>query len=162
MYYAAKDPVPMAGEKRELPKVEFKAVDETTPQFRNFHISNVYCNGATKGIFVRGLPEMHVKDIVLEDMVLQADKGIDVQEATGITFRNIRIISKETNPVVDVVHSDKLVFDNIHYKDGAELLFRVSGERSNNIVIKNTDASKAKEKITYELGATEKSVTVNK
>lgn len=162
MYYAAKDPVPMAGEKRELPKVEFKPVDETTPQFRNFHISNVYCNGATKGIFIRGLPEMHVKDIVLEDMVLQANKGIDIQEATGITLRNIRIISKETNPVVDVVHSEKLVFDNIRYKDGAELLFRVSGERSNNIVIKNTDASKAKEKISYELGATEKSVTVNK
>jgi polygalacturonase len=162
MYYAAKDPVPLAGEKRELPKVEFKAVDETTPQFRNFHISNVYCNGASKGIFVRGLPEMHVKDIVLEDMVLQANKGIDIQEATGITFRNIRIISAATNPVIDVVHSDKLVFDNIRYKDGAELLFRVSGERSNNIVIKNTDASKAKEKISYELGATEKSVTANK
>ena len=49
-------------------------------------------------------------------------------------------------------------FDKITYKDGAELLFRVSGERSNGIAIKNTDASKAKEKIVYELGATERSV----
>lgn len=162
MYYAARDPVPLTGEKRELPKVEFKPVDETTPQFRNFHISNVYCNGAEKAIFVRGLPEMHVKDIVLENMVLQANKGIDIQEATGITFRNIKVISKETRPVIDVVHSDKLLFDNITYKGGSELLFRISGERSNNIQVKNTDASKAKEKIVYELGASEKSVTVNK
>lgn len=161
MYYMAKDPVALAGEKRELPKVEFKTVDETTPQFRNFHISNVYCNGAEKGIFVRGLPEMHVKDIVLENMVLQAKKGIDVQEASGISFKNIRIISAETNPVIDIVQSDKLVFDNITYKNGAELLFRVSGDRSGNISIKNTDASKAKEKISYELGATDKSVTIN-
>ena len=36
MYYAAKDPIPLAGEKRELPKVEFKPVDETTPQFQKF------------------------------------------------------------------------------------------------------------------------------
>jgi hypothetical protein len=43
--------------------------------------------GAEKGIFVRGLPEMHVKDIVLENMVIQAKKGIDVQEASGITFK---------------------------------------------------------------------------
>ncbi len=157
MYYAAKDPIPLTGEKRELPVVEFKAVDETTPIFKNFHISNVYCNGAAKAIFIRGIPEMHVKDIVLENMVLQADKGIDVQEATGITFKNIKIISKETSPVIDVVHSDKLIFDNITYKDGADLLFRISGERSNTINIKNTDASKAKEKIKYELGATEKS-----
>ena len=159
MYYMAKDPVALAGEKRELPKVEFKTVDETTPVFRNFHISNVYCNGAEKGIFVRGLPEMHVKDIILENMVLQSKKGIDIQEATNITFRNIKVISKETDPVVDIVQSDKLVFDNITYKDGAALLFRLNGERTQNISIKNTDASKAKEKITYELGANEKSVT---
>ena len=161
MYYMAKDPVVLAGEKRELPKIEFKNVDETTPQFRNFHISNVYCNGAEKGIFIRGLPEMHVKDIVLENMVLQATRGIDVQEASGISFQNIKIISAETNPVIDIVQSDKLVFDNITYKNGAELLFRVSGDRSGNISIKNIDASKAKEKITYELGATDKSVTIN-
>jgi len=160
MYYMARDPVVLAGEKRELPKVELKPVDETTPVFKNFHISNVYCNGAEKGIFIRGLPEMHVKDIVLEDMVLQANKGMDIQEASGITFKNIKIISKETNPVVDVVQSDNLVFDKITYKDGSELLFRVSGDRSKKISIKNTDASKAKEKITYELGATEKSVTI--
>lgn len=158
MYYMAKDPIAMAGEKRELPKVEFKTVDETTPVFRNFYISNVYCNGAAKGIFVRGLPEMHIKDIVLENMVLQAKKGIDVQEATGITFRNIKIISDDTEPVIDVVHSDKLVFDNITYKDGSKLLFRINGERSNNITIKNTDASKAIKKIAFELGANEKAV----
>ncbi len=153
MYYMAKDPVALVGEKRELPKVEFKAVDETTPSFRNFHISNVYCNGAEKGIFLRGVPEMHVKNIVLENMVLQADKGIDVQEASNITFRNIKVISKETNPVADVIQSDNLVFDNITYKEGAELIFRISGERTKDIKVKNTDASKAKEKVSFELGA---------
>src|SRR5687768_9620393 len=162
MYYAARDPLPLAGEKRELPKVEFKPVDETTPVFKNFHISNVYVNGAEKAIFIRGLPEMHVKDIVLENMVIQAHKGIDIQEATGITFKNIQVISEETKPVIDIVQSDKLIFDNIRYKDGAELLFRLSGDRTNNIQIKNTDAGKAKEKIAYELGASEKSVTIIK
>ena len=160
MYYMAKDPVPLAGEKRELPKVEFKPVDETTPIFKNFHISNVYCNGAEKAIFIRGLPEMHVKDIVLENMVFQAKKGMDIQEASNISFKNINIISAETDPVIDIVQSDKLVFDNISYKNAAELLFRISGERSNSINIKNTDASKAKEKIVYELGASEKAITI--
>jgi hypothetical protein len=160
MYYMAKDPVVLAGEKRELPKVEFKPVDETTPVFKNFHISNVFCNGAEKAIFIRGLPEMHVKDIVLENMVLQAKKGMDIQEATNITFKNINVISAETDPVIDIVQSDKLMFDNIQYKNAAEILFRVSGERSSSINIRNTDASKAKEKIVYELGASEKAITI--
>lgn len=160
MYYMAKDPVVLAGEQRELPKVEFKAVDETTPVFKNFYISNVYCNGAETGIFVRGLPEMHVKDIVLENMVLQARKGIDVQEASGITFRNIKLITEDDKPVIDITQSDKLVFDNITYKEGTQQLFRVNGDRSGAILIKKTDTSKAKQKITYELGAAEKMVTI--
>jgi len=160
MYYAAKDPVPLEGEKRELPVIETKAVDETTPVFRNFHISNVYCNGAERGIFVRGLPEMPVKDIVMENMVIQAKKGIEVQEGSGISFKKINIISDETDPVVDIIQSSGLVFDQFSYKKDASVLFRVSGDRSKDIQIKNTDTSGAGQKILYELGASEKSVSI--
>lgn len=153
MYYMAKDPIPLSGEKRELPKVELKPVDETTPQFRNFHISHVYCNGAAKAIFIRGLPEMHVKNIVLENMTLQANKGIDIQEASNIVLRNVKVLSTDTEPVVDIINSDSIEFDKLTYADKAALLFRISGERSSKIKTVTTDASKAKEKIRYELGA---------
>lgn len=158
MYYAARDPIPLAGEQRALPVVELKPVDETTPVFKNFHISNVYCNGAEKGIFIRGLPEMHVKDIVLENMVLQAHKGFDIQEASGITFRNIGMISNGDNPLIDITQSDQLIFDNITFKDQTELLFRINGDRSKQINIKNTNTSRAKQKIVFELGASEKAL----
>lgn len=155
MYYMAKDPVVLAGEKRELPKVEAKPVDETTPVFRNFNISNVYCSGAEKGIFLRGVPEMHVQNIVLENMVIQADKGIDVQEASNITFRNIRLETKDTNPVVDVTQSDALIFDKIITGAGSTLFFRFNGDKTKNIVIKNTDLNKASQATSFELGAKE-------
>ena len=160
MYYAAKDPVPLAGEKRELPVIETLPVDESTPVFRNFYISDVYCNGADRGIFIRGLPEMPVKDIVMENMVLQAKKGIEVQEASGISFRKIKMISSETAPVVDIIQSKGLVFDGLEYKKSSPLLFRVSGDRSSNIQVKNTDTSSAGQKVQYELGASEKSVSI--
>ncbi len=155
MYYMAKDPVALDGEKRELPKVEFKPVDETTPQFQNFTISNVYCNGAEKAIFIRGIPEMHVKNIKLENMVFQSNKGIDVQEASGISFKNIKVISTHTNPVVEIIQSDNINFENIMYKDNIPLLFRVGGERSKKINVTKVDGSKATKKIQYELGAVE-------
>jgi polygalacturonase len=158
MYYMAQDPVAMAGEKRELPKVQTLPVTEATPQFRNFVVKNVVCNGASKGIFIRGIPEMHVKDVVLENITLQADKGIDCQEASGISFKNVVMLSKQTNPVVDIINSDHLTFDKLAYKPDAELLFRVGGDRVRNIRIINTDAAKAKEKIQYEFGASEQSV----
>lgn len=160
MYYAARDPIPLAGEKRELPKVELKPVDETTPVFKKFHISNVRCAGAAKGIFVRGLPEMHVKDMVLENMTLQADKGFDIQEASNMVFRNIEMVSKQTNPVIDIVQSDGLLFENIKYAANSMLLFRVSGERSHSISIKKTNMGGAAQKAVFELGATEKMMNI--
>ena len=153
MYYMAKDPVPLAGEKRELPKTEFKQADETTPVFKNFRISKLYCSGAAKAIFIRGLPEMQVSDVVLENMVLQANKGIDIQEAANIRFKHINVIVKESDPVIDLVQSNHILFDNILYKNGAGLLFRISGERVKKIDIINTDMSGSKEKVTAELGA---------
>jgi polygalacturonase len=153
MYYMAQDPIALNGEKRELPKAEFKPVDETTPQFKNFHISNVYCNGAAKAIFVRGIPEMHVKNIVLENMVLQAQKGIDVQEASGIRFSNIQLSAKDGDPLIDVVQSDNLQFSNIQFTGDVPLLFRISGERCHKIDIGKTALGHADKKVAYELGA---------
>jgi polygalacturonase len=160
MYYAALDPVPLAGEKREAPKVEFKTVNETTPQFRDFHIGNIVCNGAEKAIFIRGLPEMHIKDVVLENVIIRSGKGIDIQEASEIQFKNVKIISTETNPVVDVLNSEKITFDRLGYKNGSDLLFRIGGDRTSGVNIRNTDAAGAKQKIVYEFGATEKNVTI--
>jgi polygalacturonase len=160
MYYMAKDPVPLTGEKREAPKVEILPVTDGTPVFKDIYVSNVVCNGAEKGIFIRGLPEMHIKNIRLENMVIQANKGIDCSEATGIAFNNIKLITKESNPVVDVLNSDNLSFNKITYKEGSDLLFRIGGDRTGKIAITNTDATKAKQKIQYEFGASANSVTV--
>ncbi len=160
MYYMAKDPIVLAGEKREAPKVEFQPVTEATPQFRKFNISNVVCVGAEKGIFVRGLPEMNVQSIVMENMVLQADKGIVCTEATGLTFKNIKLYTSNTNPVVDLLNSKNIVFDKLDYNNGAELLFMIGGDRSAAITIANTNTDKAKKKVEYEFGATEKSLSI--
>jgi polygalacturonase len=159
MYYAAKDPVPMAGEKRELPKVEFKPVDETTPIFKDFYVKNVVCNGAEKAIFVRGIPEMHIKNINLENLTLQAKQGIDIQEATGVNIKNASIISKEKNPIISVVNSNDIVFDNIKYND-CEVLLRAEGDRCNTIKMINTDTNKAKKKVEVGFGAKEENVII--
>jgi hypothetical protein len=133
--------------------VELRPVDETTPVFRNFYIGNVFCNGAEKAIFVRGIPEMHVTDIVLENMVFQTNKGFDIQEASNILFKNIQIYTKETNPVIDITQSDHLNFEQIGYAEKVPLLFRINGERSGFIQMQKTDKTKAENFVRYELGA---------
>ena len=155
MYYAAQDPIVLVGEKREAPKVVVLPVTEATPQFKNFYVSNVVCNGAEKAVFIRGLPEMHIQNIELKNMVIQAKHGIEISEATGIIFKNVEIITQNTNPVVDVLNSNTVVFDKLKYPSSAELLFRIGGDRTNNISVTNTNTSAAKQRSQFEFGAKE-------
>ncbi len=157
MYYAAKDPVVLSGEKREPPKVETLPVTEATPQFRNFYITNAVCNGAEKAIFIRGLPEMNIKNIVLKDMVLQADKGLDMTEGTGIILQNVQLITKELNPVMNIHNSQNIVLNKVGYVT-ADVLLNVTGEKSKDIVLTATDVKKAKKAIAFGYGAKEDAV----
>lgn len=158
MYYMGKDPVPLEGEKRQLPKVEMLPVNETTPQFRNFHISNVFVNGAQKAIFIRGLPEMHVKNIRIENSVFQSKNGVDIQEASNIQLNNVKVFSQNVNPVVDIINSDYISIDRFDYNSNANLLLRVSGDRSKAVQMSGTDYRKASKTLSVELGAKESEV----
>jgi polygalacturonase len=160
MYYAAQDPIPLAGEKREPPTVQTLPVTDATPQFRKFYIQDVVCDGAEKAIFVRGLPEMNVKDIVMENMVLQSNKGLDMTEGTNITLKNIQLITKETDPVMNIHNSQKILLNRIVYQP-ADVLLNVTGEKSTDIVVSATDASKAKKTVELNYGAKEGAVKVN-
>lgn len=160
MYYAAQDPIALAGEKREAPKVVMLPVTEATPQFKNFRVTNVFCNGAEKAVFIRGLPEMNIKNIVFTNMVLQATHGIEISEATGITFNNVEVIPADTNPVIDILNSNTIVFDKLKYPMSAELLFRVGGERANTISVTNTNTFSAKQKTQFEFGAKEDALKI--
>lgn len=160
MYYMGNDPVPMEGEKRELPKVQMLPVDETTPQFRNINISNVYCSGAKKAIFIRGLPEMHIKNIKIENSVFQSDIGVDIQEASNITLNNVKVFSKNTKPVVDIINSDNISISKFDYAKETDLLIRVAGDRTKSVTLQQTNYSNTKVKAKAELGANENSVQI--
>jgi len=117
MYYMAKDPVALSGEKRELPAVEILPVNEGTPQFQHFYFSNITCSGASKAVFVRGIPEMHVKDVVMNNLFIQSKEGIDIQEASGIQLNNVSVFTNSNNPLLYVLNSDQVSFDGLKYTD---------------------------------------------
>ena len=154
MYYMAKDPVPLAGEKREAPKVEMLPVTDATPQFRDFHVKNIVCYGAEKGIFIRGLPEMNIKNIELENLVLQSKIGVQCEEATDVSIKNLKLIAAETNPLINIQNSNNILFEKLSFNN-AELLVNVVGDRNSKIKFTNVDPSKAKNKIASSFGANE-------
>lgn len=125
-------------------KSEKFAVSEATPRFENFFIHDIIVQSAKRGIFVRGLPEMNVKNVRLENLTILADSGIYAEEAEGISIKNLTLLTKETNPLITILNGKQIAFDNLKYKSGAELLISVSGDASRDVRLLNTDVSKAK------------------
>jgi len=66
-------------------------VDETTPEFRSMHFSDIVCSGAKQAIYINGLPEMPVSDIHFKDCIFKAGKPQEVHYAKDITFEGVTI-----------------------------------------------------------------------
>ena len=76
MYYFVKDPRP-------------EPVSERTPVFRSFRFGNITCDGAATAIELRGLPEMPVENMTLENVRMRAQRGAMLSDAKDVTLRNV-------------------------------------------------------------------------
>ncbi len=153
MYYMAKDPVVLAGEKREPPVVETLPVSEATPQFQHFFFNNISCNGASKAIFVRGIPEMHVKDIQMNNVFIQSNEGIDIQEATGIQLNNITVHATNKNSLIYALNSNDIKIKGFDFSNKSEIFLQAHGPRTKGIVISLKNAEKTKTDIDFSADA---------
>jgi DNA sulfur modification protein DndE len=135
MYYMAKDPLTMFSG-ADNPSMEFQPVSQATPQFRKIRIENVVCNGAESGIFIRGLPEMNIREISMENISIKSKKGFMCVEGEDITLKNA-IFFEESGVVVNIQNSRNVTLDNIR-RNGNAVMLNVEGERSKNIKLWNT------------------------
>jgi len=115
MYYAATDPIKLNGEEDKIVVQQFP-VTEATPIFRNFEINNVVCDGASKALFVRGIPEMPIKNIVLKNSFISAREGIQIEEADSISIQQSTILTSVNTPMLKTLHANHIDIDTIQLK----------------------------------------------
>lgn len=151
MYYAAQDPVPLAGEKRVSPKEVLMPVTEATPQFRHFYIRDINCMGASHALFFRGLPEMAIKNINLSRLTMQTQKGIELTEADGIHIKDMRAVITEPGaegkiedptPFITFNNARHISLENVQITGRAKSALPsaqilTAGQRSQSILLKN-------------------------
>lgn len=70
-------------------------VTEETPAFRNIYIKNVKCDGARRAMFFNGLPEMKIKNVVVEDVSISSTFGVELILTDGVRFKNVNILEKQ-------------------------------------------------------------------
>jgi len=123
-----------AGENGQVPAL--LPVTEETPQFRNISIRDVNCKGALQAIFLQGLPEMNLENILLENIRMEADNGLVCTDAKNISIRNLSLkVQKE--PAIRLENSADVRIDGLNLPVKNNPLIQVSGKRTGKIMIRN-------------------------
>ena len=88
-------------------------VDETTPFFKNIHISNVVCSGADRAMLFNGLPEAPIDGITVSNCTISALRDIEIHNAVNVRLENVNVtplsrmvVLSEMNRCPDGAHLD--------------------------------------------------------
>jgi len=72
------------------------APTDKTPEFRDFYISRIYCNGAHTAISITGLPQMPVSRVWFDTVLISSGKGLLASQAKDIDLHDVKLITKES------------------------------------------------------------------
>lgn len=123
----------------DSPRDERPIVNEGTPVFRNMVFENIVCQGAKKGVFVRGLPEMPIQQVRMKNLILETERGVELIDTRGISLEQVELVTATSEPLVFIENSQQLTFNSLEYAGKMPILFSVNGERSQDIRVQKTD-----------------------
>lgn len=133
-----------SGNQEQIPQL----VNEKTPRFQKFNISNIICIGAGQAVALTGLPEMPIQDIELNNITISAEKGFTATDAQNLHFNTVNIL-----PVNGTVYSlnncKEFVMQNIDCPANTTLFMKLDGKYTADIQLVNTDISKAKKDVEF-------------
>jgi len=147
LYYGGNSPVPTVEEKtqdKEKLAGMMPAVTEETPSFKDIYVTNVTCKGAGRAILLQGLPEMNLKNIRLNNVRIEATRGIDVTDADGIEMKNV-FVSATQGPALKMKNAKNSSFDEFSYQSKEGI--NITGELTSTIVFKKSDFANASQQI---------------
>lgn len=94
-------------------KANARALDSTTPTYNGILLQNIKTTDVCTGnaIFLVGRPESHIKNVTLDNVQINAKKGIDIRFVDNLVFKNGSKITVSNNGTMWVKNFDSTVDD---------------------------------------------------
>lgn len=94
-------------------KANARALDSTTPTYNGILLQNVKTTDVCSGnaIFLIGRPESHIKNVTLDNVQINAKKGIDIRFVDNLVFKNGSKITVSNNGTMWVKNYDSTYDD---------------------------------------------------
>ena len=137
-----------------------KASNEKAPIFRNFDIRNLTCLGAPVAIRMQALEDAPIENIYFENVRIASGKGVICKYIQNVKFKNMTITPKQ-GPVYQIAAGRDVVINKGIVPAGTDVFLEVSGDWSDNIVLKDCKFSNADQEIVYQDGAVKEAVRLD-
>jgi polygalacturonase len=85
-------------------------LSERTPSVNNIQLSGINIRGAERPVAIYGLAEREVREISFNDMRVFSEKGILLENSSGIAFHDIRMDLKKGSPL-EARDSENITWD---------------------------------------------------
>jgi hypothetical protein len=135
LYYGGKSVSEMLEDGGQEGKADTMPVTEETPQFKNIFIRDVTCKGAMQAIFLQGLPEMNLENVHLDNIQMEADKGLTCVDADHVEINGLKLITKKL-PALEFTNSRNVNVENCILPGIAGNIISINGNRTKNIFLK--------------------------
>nr|WP_238354427.1 glycoside hydrolase family 28 protein [Fulvivirga marina] len=132
MFYGGQSPILEEGQEAAQTDHQPIPVTEETPAFRNIFMKDITATGSGTAALFQGLPEMKLKNVTLENAILEAKNGITIIDSDQITFKHVKVIREKGN-VLTIYNGTHVNIDKLDYERGKEPAVRVLGNASENI-----------------------------
>ena len=118
-------------------RLPLRPVTKLTPTVRNVCVKNFIVESANCFISARGIPELPISNIQIEDGIVQCENLMPIMhDFENFTLRNLSIVSKQNK--IHVLEGKKMLMENIKFSlPENKLYLRVEGEQSEDINFKN-------------------------
>ncbi|QHL86726.1 glycoside hydrolase family 28 protein [Nibribacter ruber] len=117
-------------------------VTEETPSFKNIWMRNITVSGAAEAVALQGLPEMNLQNVNIENSFLKATRGISAVDATGITLKNVKVIT-EKGPALTIYNSKNVKVEGLTYNETKDPVVKVLGSLTQNVQLNGKDFTNA-------------------
>lgn len=137
LYYGGRSVSEALEDGSQTGKAEAMPVTEETPRFRNIFIRDVTCKGASQAIFLQGLPEMNLENVQLDNLLIEADKGLTCVDADHVKIYGLKLITKKL-PVMEFTNSKNVNVENCVLPWNNSKIITINGNRTKSILLKGT------------------------
>ncbi len=160
MFYGGRAPIPEEGEQQDSSvKREIVPVNEGTPQFRKIYCKNITCRGAAGAVLLQGLPEMPIREIELENVLISADTGLVCADAEQIKLTNVEILP-EKSPVFSFYDSRDVTMQSIRDEESEGVFIKLQGEKTQDIHLRGSNISRLVDRIQLAEGVKPDAITM--